>query len=94
MLTEEKPITKNHQSAYGFHKHQCTKCSYIWEHGDECAGNKCAHTCPNCKNTIWRIYEGTIPPSDPMIFIPKKRNFRSLIKKLFQLIFDSYYYLI
>lgn len=39
--------------AWGTHKHRCSQ-GHVWEHSDALYGNAAAHTCPQCKEVVWR----------------------------------------
>jgi NAD-dependent SIR2 family protein deacetylase len=35
------------------HQHECDACHTVWQHGEECHGDKAAHTCPTCGQMQW-----------------------------------------
>jgi len=40
--------------AFDFHSHQCTSCSYSWQHfGAFNFGDEGSHTCPRCGQVQW-----------------------------------------
>lgn len=40
------------------HKHKCSKCGCVWEHGSEAAGLGREHSCPLCGDMQWYRYDG------------------------------------
>lgn len=40
------------------HRHKCRTCWYVWEHDDDCAGDKEEHTCSKCGDIQWWVYFG------------------------------------
>lgn len=54
-------------SPFGYHRHQCKFCNYVWEHhdmNDVEHGEEGTHECPTCHRCNWSlgIYEGTLAP--------------------------------
>ncbi len=52
---------QKYESPLGFHRHQCGKCKYVWEHSNNCIGDDSKHKCPNCGEEEWVKYFGKNP---------------------------------
>ena len=48
----------------GSHKHKCNHCQHVWEHSNQCAGDKQAHTCQKCGEEQWYKYRGHLQPGE------------------------------
>lgn len=46
------------------HRHQCPKCSFVWEHDSETTGRTPGHQCPSCGTAQYVKYFGEEPATE------------------------------